>query len=120
MKPKSRILRKTTPEKQRLEKNNSGEEKLRPCSIKNDKTTIIMLIESLKIYYNICCVLFPHTRFLKKKPLTEMRSHITNDDTHVFFTRYHQDLISNSPYRLPYSSCDISLENLVLDQLKIS
>ena len=44
MKPKSRILRKTTPEKQRLEKNNSGEEKLRPCSIKNDKTTIIMLI----------------------------------------------------------------------------
>ena len=44
MKPKSRILRKTTPEKQGLEKNNSGEEKLRPCSIKNDKTTIIMLI----------------------------------------------------------------------------
>ena len=49
-----------------------------------------------------------------------MRSHITKDDTHVFFTRYHQDLISDSPYRLQYSSCDISLENLVLDQLKIS
>ena len=48
-----------------------------------------------------------------------MRSYITNDDTHVFFTRYHQDLISNSPYRLPYSSWHISLENLVLDQLKI-
>ena len=113
MKPKSRILRKTTPEKKGLEKNNSGEEKLRPCSIKNDKTTIIMLIRIPKKY-------FPHTRFLKKKPLTEMRSHITNDDTHVFFIRYHQDLISNSPYCLPYSSCDISLENLVLDQLKIS
>ena len=29
------------------------------------------------------------------------------------------DLISNSPYCLPYSSCDASLENLVLDQLLI-
>ena len=29
------------------------------------------------------------------------------------------DLISNSPYCLPYSSCDVSLENLVLDQLII-
>ena len=28
-------------------------------------------------------------------------------------------LISNSPYCLPYSSCDVSLENLVLDQLTI-
>ena len=27
-----------------------------------------------------------------------------------------QDLVSNSPYCLPYSSCDVSLENLVLDQ----
>ena len=26
---------------------------------------------------------------------------------------------SNSPYCLPYSSCDVSLENLVLDQLMI-
>ena len=30
-----------------------------------------------------------------------------------------QDLISNSPYCLPYGSCDVSLENLVLDQLII-
>ena len=28
-----------------------------------------------------------------------------------------QDLISSSPYCLPYSSCDVSLEKLVLDQL---
>ena len=49
-----------------------------------------------------------------------MRSYITNDDTRVFFTRYHQDLITNSPYRLPYSSSDVSLENLLLDQLIIS
>ena len=27
-----------------------------------------------------------------------------------------QDLISNSPYCLPCSSCDVSLESLVLDQ----
>ena len=27
-----------------------------------------------------------------------------------------QDLVSNSPYCLQYSSCDISFENLVLDQ----
>ena len=26
--------------------------------------------------------------------------------------------MSNSPYCLPYSSCDVSFENLVLDQLK--
>ena len=30
-----------------------------------------------------------------------------------------QDLISNSPYSLLYSFCDVSLENLVLDQLMI-
>ena len=30
-----------------------------------------------------------------------------------------QDLISNSPYCLLYSSCNVSLENLVLDQLII-
>ena len=30
-----------------------------------------------------------------------------------------QDLFSNSPYCLLYSSCDVSLENLVLDQLII-
>ena len=30
-----------------------------------------------------------------------------------------QDIISNSPYCLPYSSCDVSLENLALDQLII-
>ena len=31
-----------------------------------------------------------------------------------------QDLISNSPYCLPVSSCDVSLKNLVLNQLIIS
>ena len=30
-----------------------------------------------------------------------------------------QDLLSNSPYCLPYKSCDVSLENLVLDQLMV-
>ena len=30
-----------------------------------------------------------------------------------------QDLTSNSPYCLPYSSCAVNLENLVLDQLII-
>ena len=30
-----------------------------------------------------------------------------------------QGLISNSPYGLPYSFCDVSLEYLVLDQLII-
>ena len=38
-----------------------------------------------------------------------------------FFTKpfNSQVLISNSPYCLPNSSCDASLENLVLDQLMI-
>ena len=31
-----------------------------------------------------------------------------------------QDLIGNSPFCLSYSSCDVSLKNLVLDQLIIS
>ena len=31
-----------------------------------------------------------------------------------------QDLISNSPYCLTYNSCDVDLENLVLDQLIIA
>ena len=30
-----------------------------------------------------------------------------------------QDLISNSPYDLPYNSYDFRLENLVLDQLHV-
>ena len=30
-----------------------------------------------------------------------------------------KDLVSNSPYCLPYSSYEVSLENLVLDQLVI-
>ena len=33
---------------------------------------------------------------------------------------YFQDLISNSPYCLPYNSHDVDSENLVLDQLIIS
>ena len=32
---------------------------------------------------------------------------------------YSQDLNSNSPYCLLYNSCNVSLENLVLDQLII-
>ena len=30
-----------------------------------------------------------------------------------------QDLINNSPYYLPYNSYDVTLENLVMDLLKI-
>ena len=30
-----------------------------------------------------------------------------------------QDLTSNSPYCVSFSSCDVSFENLVLDQLTI-
>ena len=40
-----------------------------------------------------------------------------NFSKHVPFNS--QDLISNSPFFLPYSSCDVSLENLGLDQLII-
>ena len=34
-------------------------------------------------------------------------------------TFHSKDLISNSPYCLPYNSYDVSLENLVLEQLII-
>ena len=40
-----------------------------------------------------------------------------NFSKHVPFNS--QDPISNSPFFLPYSSCDVSLENLGLDQLII-
>ena len=35
------------------------------------------------------------------------------------FIFHSQDLVNNSPYCLPYNSCDVSLENLVLDQMII-
>ena len=35
------------------------------------------------------------------------------------FIFHSQDLVNNSPYYLPYNSCDVSLENLVLDQMII-
>ena len=39
----------------------------------------------------------------------------------LFGLRFHsQDLIGNSPYCLPENSCDVSLKNLVLDQLTIA
>ena len=37
----------------------------------------------------------------------------------MYYALNSQGLISNSPYYLPYSSCNVSLENLVLDQLII-
>ena len=40
-------------------------------------------------------------------------------DNHKPYPFNSQDLISNSPNCLSYSSCDVSLENLVLDQLMI-
>ena len=46
--------------------------------------------------------------------------HDGKDNQENFPWPFHsQDLISNSPNCLLYSSCDISLENLVLDQLII-
>ena len=36
----------------------------------------------------------------------------------IRFELFHfKDLVSNSPYHLSYNSSDVSLENLVLDQL---
>ena len=43
-----------------------------------------------------------------------------NAKPYEIFQPFHsQNLISNSPYYLPYNSYDVSLENLVLDQLII-
>ena len=54
---------------------------------------------------NIC---FAVTKIVKGK--------ITKDGLYPFNS---QDLISNSPYCLPYNSYNVSSENLVLDQLII-
>ena len=37
----------------------------------------------------------------------------------LFLPFHYQDLISNSPYCLPYNFYDVNSENLALDQLKI-
>ena len=42
------------------------------------------------------------------------------DNAFIQWPTFHsKDLISNSPYCLPYNSYDVSLENLVLKQLII-
>ena len=46
-------------------------------------------------------------------------SAVGKKDYHKPYPFNHQDLISNSPNCLPYSSYDVNLENLVLDQLMI-
>ena len=63
---------------------------------------------------------------MKKEPRllgTSVRYPVINAGTNMYFYIPYpfnsQDLISNSPYCLPYSSCDVNLENLVLDQLII-
>ena len=50
---------------------------------------VLTIIKLLKMFFNICDVLFPHFCLLKKKPLTEKRSNITDDDKNTFFTGYH-------------------------------
>ena len=62
-----------------------------------------------------------------KQPITnlELKSQdCTIEGSTVLLTFYSQDnkqadnkqIISNSPYCVPYSSCKVSLENLVMDQ----
>ena len=67
----------------------------------------VLLLQSNGIH--ICYLLsewFVQKKKKKNKPQTPRLSPFKS-----------QDLISNSTYCLPYSSCDISFENLVLDQL---
>ena len=67
----------------------------------------VLLLQSNGIH--ICYLLsewFVQKKKKKNKPQTPRLSPFNS-----------QDLISNSTYCLPYSSCDISFENLVSDQL---
>ena len=67
----------------------------------------VLLLQSNGIH--ICYLLsewFVQKKKKKNKPQTPRLSPFNS-----------QDLLSNSTYCLPYSSCDISFENLVLDQL---
>ena len=62
--------------------------------------------------------------YLKTPPLNRFKcteflflaQHLQSNQYWLFNSK---DLFSNSPYCLPYSPCDVSLENLVLDQLSI-
>ena len=67
---------------------------------------------------------------LMKNPSGLRLKFISDQDNKVFYCLVHvstfnpfifhsQDLVNNSPYCLPYNSCDVSLENLVLDQMII-
>ena len=58
-----------------------------------------------------------------KQPITILRTHLKPRLHHCTKALFlpspfnSQDLNNNSPYCVPYSSCDVSLENLVLVQL---
>ena len=91
----------------------------------------------LKILLRICHKTSLATKQISKsckstiKTLQNKNSHDKESGSHskhVRVTRisqflsqpfHSQDLISNSPYYLPYNFYDVSLENLVLDQLKV-
>ena len=78
-------------------------------------------------YYSYCCLChycITMTIIIIITVKSLLIQHLLNIKQSVFkvqnlFPLNSQDLISNSPYFLPYSSCDVSLENLVLDQLII-
>ena len=72
----------------------------------------------------MCVYLLPHSKSFEPSQgfqllqLAKMQ-HQPEDKLHNFCQPFHsQDLLSNSPYCLPYNSYDVSSKNLVLDQLK--
>ena len=65
-----------------------------------------------------------HSKFQFDLEIVDKKNHLVEClllNSHLFpFPFIHsQDLISNSPYYLPYNSYNVSSENLVLDQLII-
>ena len=58
---------------------------------------------------------------LRLKFISDQDNKVSSPKVSTFnpFIFHSQDLVNNSPYCLPYNSCDVSLENLVLDQVII-
>ena len=74
---------------------------------------------------SVSLVLLPHfhvfCHLLWYRPMAKWNLLVFHDKkSKMLWTLFNsQDLISNSPYCQPYSSCDVFVENLLLDQLRI-
>ena len=83
----------------------------------NTVTTLFVLFQFITTYHEILNNLAGlHTWINHAHRREERKNHDMNIDVSNALLFNSQDFIGNSPYCLSYNSCDVSLENLELDQ----